>query len=322
MCMTLKLNNEELGVLFGHENSRLSHEAKLTYVYLRQFMDYKTVLVGFKRVVSYQSIREALEYEPPQGSTNKAKHYTKDNIRSFLTELERTGLIKWIKSPQRGLFFECLLADTDKNTQKYEPPLSHPNETPLSHPAQDLAKSTFVGEKENEEPPQDFEKSHTPPLSVNRIEKNRYACEKNFVPEKAMQWVEYMVGEQGFGFHEAQTAKTIPLFVDWCNQKLTIDDVEQAIGIATAWLANKGKSKPYSPVFYREAVNQLLNERKNLQAQKSQRVNSTNNAGSQNTNSIKKSAGTNYGTVTARKSTRRVIQPISDPTYYEPVDSW
>ena len=47
--------------------SDLCHASKLLYSYLRRHMDYSTGLVGTPRRISYQSIREFLEYVPPRG---------------------------------------------------------------------------------------------------------------------------------------------------------------------------------------------------------------------------------------------------------------
>lgn len=112
--MTMRLDNEELDILSGHGASALSHAAKLAYILgIRQHMDITTGLVGYRRRVSYQSLRELLEVAPVPGSHRVERQFSMEAIRVLLRELERVGLIRWIKSRERGLFFECLVAHRD-----------------------------------------------------------------------------------------------------------------------------------------------------------------------------------------------------------------
>lgn len=81
-------------------------------------------------------------------------------------------------------------------------------------------------------------------------------------PTQGMQWVEYFVNKQGFQIHEAQTAKTVPMFVHWAELGVTIADVELAIMSATQTLNGK---KASNPVYYRRFVEQvMLEKQKNL----------------------------------------------------------
>lgn len=109
--MSMRLDDEELDRLAGHGASAVSHAAKLAYILgIRPFMDYETGLVGYRRRVSYQSLRELLEVAPVPGSHREERLFNLEAIRGLLRELERAGLIRWIRSRERGLFFECLVA--------------------------------------------------------------------------------------------------------------------------------------------------------------------------------------------------------------------
>jgi hypothetical protein len=172
--MTFRIDDDEMEVLAGDNNSRLSHEAKLVYLLgIRPYMDYETGLVGFKRVVSYQSIREVLEYAPPKGSTKKAQRYEKEAIRAIFKELERAGLILWVKNEDRGLFFECLKALRGKRTEIMNNPWTTPEQpqanNPKNNPEEFRNDAATQGNEQPQEPPvadlQHMPKNNPPPES-------------------------------------------------------------------------------------------------------------------------------------------------------------
>ena len=77
-------------------NSEVPYPERLLYAYLRSNIDYKTGIVGDadKKRISYQSIREALEFVPPQGSKTKEQRFDRDRIYKLLQSLRRRGLIE------------------------------------------------------------------------------------------------------------------------------------------------------------------------------------------------------------------------------------
>lgn len=133
--MSMRLDDEELELLAGHGASRLSHAAKLAYMLgIRPYMDYETGLVGYSRRVSYQSLRELLEFAPPRGSRRPEQTYSRDKLQTILEELERAGLIRWIKNDARGLFFECLAAHRDIPSEMRNTPRTPPMTPPRTPP--------------------------------------------------------------------------------------------------------------------------------------------------------------------------------------------
>lgn len=176
--MPLLVSDDELSVLAGDNNSSISYPAKIAYLLaIRPHMDSATRMVGYKRTVSYQSITEVLEYVPPKGSTAKAEKITKDRVRAVLNELERVGLIRWIKSQERGLFFECLMGGTDKSVQNHEHTVflakNAPKNTPCSYPKEASQNEgfmgAFIGDERTEEHGALFAKN-TPPLYDDDID--------------------------------------------------------------------------------------------------------------------------------------------------------
>lgn len=94
---------------------------QLDYIYealyrrgIRRYMDYQTGLVGVKRGISWQSLKEELYIEPRKGIAKK--NISKDQVRRLAKTLERVGLVR-IKSGPKRLIFECLLATSDKSVQ-------------------------------------------------------------------------------------------------------------------------------------------------------------------------------------------------------------
>lgn len=75
-------------------------------------------------------------------------------------------------------------------------------------------------------------------------------------PTDALQWVQYFVNHLGFQIHDAQTSKTIPMFVEWVGQGVSVAVVEMAELDVRNALAKKGDmtGRPNSPVFYKNFV--------------------------------------------------------------------
>lgn len=76
-------------------NSAIPYAERLLYMYLRSNCDFKTGVVGDadKKRISYQSIREALEYLPESGSHNSQEVYSRQRIYKLLKSLERRRFI-------------------------------------------------------------------------------------------------------------------------------------------------------------------------------------------------------------------------------------
>ena len=82
-------------------------------------------------------------------------------------------------------------------------------------------------------------------------------------PMQGMQWVEYFVNERGFQYHEAQSAKTVPMFLHWETLGVTIADVEIAMLSADHTLNG---AKPANPMYYRRFVEQVILEKQKDQS--------------------------------------------------------
>ncbi len=161
--MSMRLDDEELDLLSGHGASALGHAAKLAYILgIRPYMDFETGLVGYKRRVSYQSLRELLEVAPVPGSHRAERQFTVEAIRVVLRELERAGLILWIKSRDRGLFFECLVAHRG-HPSKNRNNMGTTSRSPMRmHPEESSTDAGLMGDEAHEEHHQDpTEEQHT-----------------------------------------------------------------------------------------------------------------------------------------------------------------
>lgn len=81
-------------------NSELPYPQRLLYAYLRSCVDYKTGIAGDadNKRISYQGIREALEFRRPPGSRTRPESYSNDRIFKLLIALERGGFIVSMES--------------------------------------------------------------------------------------------------------------------------------------------------------------------------------------------------------------------------------
>lgn len=164
--MSFRVDDEEMEMLAGHGASRISHAARVAYLLgIRPYMDFRTGLVGWGRRVSYQSLRELLEQAPVAGSHREERLYSTEAIRAVLRELVRVGLVRWIKSPERGLFFECLVAhrDTSSKNRNNTGTTSRSNTgNPLENTVEPSQDAGCEGLEPQEEPQRPYtEEQHT-----------------------------------------------------------------------------------------------------------------------------------------------------------------
>ncbi len=127
--MEYKINQREQGALKG-----LPHLARLVYLEaIRPYMDYATGIVGIKRGISYQSLREELYVEPHKGYASGSP--SKDQMRRAVKTLERAGLIS-IESEGMKLILKCKLATwdfSDQNKVATKPPYEATTQLPLKN---------------------------------------------------------------------------------------------------------------------------------------------------------------------------------------------
>jgi hypothetical protein len=81
---------------------------------IRPYMDKQTCMVGIKRKISYQSLREILYVAPIAGV--KTENPSQQQIRRVIKSLERAGLIA-IQSTEKQLILKCILAAEDRSVQ-------------------------------------------------------------------------------------------------------------------------------------------------------------------------------------------------------------
>lgn len=109
--MDYKINCRERDALKG-----LPHLPRLAYLEaIRPYMDYSTGMVGIRRGISYQSLREELYVEAHTGYVNSGSP-SKQQLRRALQTLERAGLIT-IHSTDKKLIVKCELATWDNCDQ-------------------------------------------------------------------------------------------------------------------------------------------------------------------------------------------------------------
>ena len=107
------INKQELSALSG-----LPYLYQVTYfLALKPHIDFKTLTIGIKRKISYQSLAESLYIEPHSGIQSGSP--SRQQLRRVLKGLERTGLIN-IQSNDTNLILKCPLAN-QPNSVKNKP---------------------------------------------------------------------------------------------------------------------------------------------------------------------------------------------------------
>lgn len=106
----LYINTDELNALM-----ELPLIQRVAYLMgIRPYMDTQTCIVGVKRKISYQSLREILYVTPIAGV--KTESPSLQQMRRVVKSLERAGLIA-IQSTEKHLILKCLLAAEDRSVQ-------------------------------------------------------------------------------------------------------------------------------------------------------------------------------------------------------------
>ncbi|HHT0594992.1 TPA: protein LvrA [Legionella anisa] len=115
----LFVNAQELEALM-----ELPYIQRLAYLMgIRPYMDRETCIVGIKRRISYQSLRETLYVAPIAGV--KTGSPSQQQVKRAVKSLERAGLIE-IKSTTRHLILKCLLAEGHQSFPKQADPRPTP----------------------------------------------------------------------------------------------------------------------------------------------------------------------------------------------------
>lgn len=130
------MNRKEYQALFA--DSHISDRERSLYLYLRWHMDYDTAIVGVKRRISYQAIREHLEFNPERGSREKPYSPTNDQIKRLLRKLEKYG---WIERQHNNhlienMVFRLVFASSESLYPNEERQGSAMRGAPLSAPQQ------------------------------------------------------------------------------------------------------------------------------------------------------------------------------------------
>jgi len=155
--MFIAIDERELDILRG-----VDHSLTALYLYMKQFVDFETGVLGYSRRISYQSMSEALYVEPRQGV--KATTYSKPVIKRMVTQLIKLSLIT--KDRKDTLVFKLLFAQTDFSARKkaVRGTIPHPD-TPSNQNNADNS-NTCEAENQKADTPKKA-KAVTPHLSPN-----------------------------------------------------------------------------------------------------------------------------------------------------------
>lgn len=182
-----------------------------------------------------------------------------NKIHNLLKELKQSGFVVGKKN-RDGTFDYYVFDVKQSETPDLKPHHEKPNQ---EKPNQDLETQTNTEYKTNTDYLITTEQ-HNAHEKI-KTESDALPEEKSDKNLSALKWVEYFVNKHGFSIHEAQTAKTVPMFIRWNKDGVTVEDVELAILVANGWLSKKGESKALSPVLYDKFLKDVLTEKQQTQ---------------------------------------------------------
>lgn len=115
---------------------------------IRPYMDRQSCIVGIKRRISYQSLRETLYVGPIAGV--KTGSPSLQQMKRAVKSLERASLIE-IQSTEKHLIVKCIYAELDNPAQKKAVPKPnlYPDTNPTQEDALESGESCNFGQKPN-----------------------------------------------------------------------------------------------------------------------------------------------------------------------------
>lgn len=235
---------------------------------LRRYMNFQTGIVGGpERRISLKMLGELCHEEI---NRQLQEMPTKNAIRASIEQLKRAGLIERIPDEDYLIFF-LKKADKSKSVQNNndttttQQPHTHSNTVKTSNDKAfgvDSDTTTTQPQHSNNHTHQYTGNQDTTVLTILTREENFGSLQQNN-SSGAMFWAEYFVNNHGFLIHEAQTAKTIPMFSSWVDRGVQIADVEMAIAAGNAWLMRNGQTgPPNNPILYGKFLETILATKK------------------------------------------------------------
>ncbi|MDF3863483.1 hypothetical protein P3W53_03355 [Pseudomonas denitrificans (nom. rej.)] len=230
------------------------------YVALKRRMDFATGVAGQKTLINEIVLREGYTVDPIPGRA-APKPPTREQGRSGVRRLEKIGALKVIGP----LVFEFPYARRDQSVQnssnqaatKLQPEQQpsanqpEPNESgAFSVSDNQAATGLFLEQVPSSNLLPVSGKDHTVPSARDEFE----------TPSTAGQWCQFFIRERRFQMHVVQTAKTMPLFAQWVERRITTAQVRTAMDTAEAKLG----AVPDTPLYYRNFLEQLLLETQRL----------------------------------------------------------
>lgn len=176
-------------------NSALSPMQKNLYAYLRGCACWKTFIVGDadKKMISYQSIREHLEYRPPARSHERPITLSNDQIKRLLASLVKGGYLTRLKGQRYGRELRYFLpfASTGEFCPQDERQMSATDERQRESQAQQALPGYERHTSESDE-------RHT--STVNTLsQKNTHIYAAYEPDDDDWQWLRYMFGRDFAG---------------------------------------------------------------------------------------------------------------------------
>lgn len=231
----------------------LPHRAQVLYLRgLRQFMDYATGIVGDRRRVSLQQMRECLEVTRPRGSHLEKYKPTNHEIRASLAQLEMSGLIKRLEKPNKLAPMRFLLPLASIRLNE-EPPMYRKCET--ASRSVDGSSTYEVGTDNvpqgmNRIPPLSG-KSKTPVLPAREA-----SVDNSAVPSERSAWGR-VLADMGFRQEQIFSAKNLAMFQIWIEQRVTVGEFKQAATVAHA----RNHGMPANVAYYGWSVREIIKQR-------------------------------------------------------------
>lgn len=233
-------------------------------IYLRgikRFMDYETALVGVKRGISYQSMREAVYLEPVAGRNTQEKEVTVKVIRVAVGQLIKAGLIESV-GEERRLIFRCILADQDKSVKNRKGRGRAEEKGRGDGIAEPSLQATSEGMRGRGNGIPETPRKGTPLLSIlntERDDKNAGAVHQTETdppipqPTRCGQLAGWMIREG------VRITSHHPLLLDWVSQSLSDAEAQEALQRARIY---KKPPEAIPASYLGKIVSTVISERK------------------------------------------------------------
>ncbi len=228
----------------------LPHEHRTLMFAIAAKYDEATARSGTACRHSYQAFRELLEVESTRGRPER--HFTRRQVRHFLAQLERQGLIEH----EGDLVFKVPVLAQDKSAQRNSVHTSVSNSVTGGDSVSRTTALKINGKDAELGPELGPELGHT---SVDDDDISGAVIHHTEYQQGGPSNLPFAAFFQSQGFSRKQISDAADTLKDWSARGVTADLVKHVVALVDDRLQRQGNDRPWSPKYYDREIKRRVN---------------------------------------------------------------